>query len=132
MVVERPGTLRLAARSVVEEKKELIAPHKELKTPTVRNTKVRVTPGPNAPQLIRVVRKPYALDVARGKRVALEQMTLVKRERMNVTAELREGLGQLVGPPARPRATDRPRAADRPRPDLSGWLATAMMPPEVP
>lgn len=132
VVVERPGALRIAARSVVVEKKELIKPHKEPRAFAVRVTRVRVTPGPNAPQLIRVVRKPYQLDVARGKRVPLEQMALVKRERMNVTAELRIGLGQLVGPPARPRPTERPRAGDRPRPDLSGWLAMAIQPAEVP
>ena len=132
VVVERPGVLRLAARSVVEVKKALITPHKEPRAFTVRTTKLRITPKPNAPQLIRVVRKPYTLDVARGKRVALEQMALVKRERLNVTAELRQSLGLLTGPPLRPRATDRPRADSRPRPDLSGWLATAMMPAEVP
>lgn len=130
MVVERPGTVRLAERAVVEEKKELIKAHKEPRKFTVRSSKVRVTPQPNAPQLIRVVKKPYSLDVTRGRRVKLEKMSLVKRERMNVTAELREGLGQLVGPPRRARATERPRPGDRPRPDLSGWLATGTMPSE--
>ena len=130
MVVERPGVLRLAERAVVEEKKELVKAHKEPRKFTVRASKARVTPQPNAPQLIRVVRKPYSLDVARGRRVKLEKMTLEKRERMNVTAELKEGLGQVKGPPLRARATDRPKVTDRPRPDLSGWLATGTMPGE--
>lgn len=132
VVVERPQVLRIAERSVVKEKKELIQAHKEPRKFTVRVTKVRVTPQPNAPQLIRIVRKPYTLDLARGKRVPLEKLSLVKRQRMNVTAELREGLGLLVGPPRRARVTDRPRAGERPRPDLSGWLATAPLPAEEP
>ncbi len=42
---------------------------KELRSPTVRMTTRTAEPKPNAPLLIRLVRHPYALDLARGKKV---------------------------------------------------------------
>lgn len=122
VVVERPGALRIAERAVVPEVKELIRPHREPLKIEVRNTKIRVTPEPNAPQLIRIVRKPYALDVVRGKKVKLDKLVLEKRERVQIGAELRLAREE-VKKVERPHPARRPRVGDRPRPDLSGWLA---------
>lgn len=124
VVIERPGTLRIAARAEVPEEKELVKPHREPMKLEVRATKVRVTPEPNAPQLIRIVRKPYAQETVRGKKVKLEQMTLEKRERVQVGEELRAAR-QATRKVERPHPTRRTRPGDRPRPDLSGWLAMA-------
>lgn len=124
LVVERPGTLRLAARAVVPEKKELIHPHREPLKVQVRQTKLRITPEPNAPQLIRIVRKPYRHETSRPSRVTLEQATLEPRTRVDVGAELRAAREEAQRV-ERPHPTRRPRIGDRPRPDLSGWLAMA-------
>jgi hypothetical protein len=130
VVVERRGTLRMAARAIVPEKKELIRAHREPLKVQVRNTKLRITPEPNAPQLIRIVRKPYRQETARPARVPLEQATLEPRSRVDVGEELRAAR-QEAQRVERPHPTRRARVGDRPRPDLSGWLATAPFPEEL-
>ncbi len=127
VVVERPGALRIAARAVVPETRELVRKHREPLKIEVRATKLRVTPGPNAPQLIRIVRKPYTLDAVRGKKVKLDKMVLEKRERVQVGEELRLAREE-VKKVERPHPARRPRVGDRPRPDLHGWLAMAAVP----
>lgn len=130
VVVERPGTQRIAARAVVPEKKELVHKHREPMKISVRNTKIRVTPEPNAPQLIRIVKKPYVQETTRGKKVKLEKMELTKRERVLVGEELRLAR-EAVRKEERPRPTVRTRVGDRPRPDLRGWLAMAAVKKEA-
>ena len=130
MVVERPGARRIAARAVVPEKKELVHKHREPMKISVRNTKIRVTPEPNAPQLIRIVRKPYVQETTRGKKVKLEKMVLTKRERVIVGEELRLAR-DAARMEVRPRPTSRTRVGDRPRPDLHGWLAMAAVKKEA-
>lgn len=123
MVVERPRLLQMAARATVEEKKELVGKHREPFKLTLRNTKLRVTPGPNAPQLIRVVKKPFVLTAVRMQKQPLIKLKLEKVARQPYHQEIVAALQETVRV-ARPRPTARLRAGDRPRPDLSAWLAT--------
>lgn len=65
-------------RKVMEPAPRLFrGPRWELKS---RNIEVRVRPEPNAPQLIRLVRHPYAHDIARPQRVSGREA----RERLTV------------------------------------------------
>lgn len=114
----------MAARAVVPETKELVGKHREPLDVKIRNSKLRITPEPNAPQLIRIVRKPYRHETPRPTRVPLVVATLEPRSRVHVGDEVRAAREEAQRV-ERPHPTCRARIGDRPRPDLSGWLAMA-------
>lgn len=64
----------------------------ELRTVTVRTTRKLTTAGPNAPQLIRLIRTPYALATSRPVRKVLIEPAPPAAERPPFGAATREAL----------------------------------------
>ncbi|MFT5684414.1 MAG: hypothetical protein ACI8RZ_005355 [Myxococcota bacterium] len=90
---------------------------------TVRNIRGMVTPEPNAPQLIRLVRYPFALDRGSFSRSKTTDFSLVRSQRR----PYREGFEAAMELAQRPAwskpSQARQRLQPRPRPSLDAWLA---------
>lgn len=121
MVVERPRTARIAARAEVKERPNLIRAHREPFVLKIKDSSLRVTPGPNAPQLIRLVRYPFALDTVRNAKIPLGVARPEAREKFARVSGMHDAIADTIRP-ARVRATTRIRPTHRPRLRALGWL----------
>ena len=119
---ERAYVARLMDRAKEVERKDPVAQHREPVEYKVRNRRVRLEAGPNAPQLMRVWRNPYEQPTDYFRRGSLgERARPAKRERINVAATLKQARRQER---ARfPKPTDvHPPLMERPRPSADAWL----------
>ncbi len=109
---DSPTAERLFARDAAEPRKELVPARdsKLLPTLTLRRTARLASPTPNAPLLIRIVRRPYALQPGGRRRVRWLAEAPPTFARVSVHAELvaarteRERTHFGVGAGDRPRA----------------------------
>jgi hypothetical protein len=106
-------------------KKELVKPHREPKPHKIRKTYNTVVPEPYAPQLIRLRRSPYALDIGYfrkskgGERAKLEPKL---RERPNVGALVQAA--RRAPRLALPKPSEcRMRVETRSRMSVDSWLS---------
>lgn len=106
------GAAELQAQRRIE--REGLKPREEPKQAPARTGKQRrsqlhCTAGPNAPQMIRLVRTPYALSPSWARRKPYGEIGLPKREQnFDRAAEIAYALEER-GTPKRPGVTDRPR-----------------------
>ncbi len=119
-----PLVTRVAARDRDPGRKEVVGQHREPVDYKVRALSPRVEPGPNCPQLIRLVRSPYALDRGSFQRRSLGDRARVEvRERSDRQAELREARDAGRREPF-PKPTDcHPPIRREALPTIGDWLA---------
>ena len=123
---QRPVVEQVAARDRDISRPDPVSQHREPVEYRIKKRYPPVQAEPNAPQLIRLVRTPFALDKGYFKRVdGGERAKVEKRERMNVGAELLKAreAGRRV---PFPKPTDaHPRIARPARPSLDDYLASS-------
>jgi hypothetical protein len=115
LVPERAFARRVFARGEWEDRKDPVSSHREPVEHKLRDSKLRVEAGPNAPQLMRVWRHPFQLGVTAMVRAPGGDRARVEpRERLDFSeafAALREKEDRSF-----PKATGyRPRLEPRPR-----------------
>lgn len=109
---ESPTTTRLFAREAAEPRRELVPARDSTLLPslTLRRTTRLASPTPNAPLLIRIVRRPYALQPGGRRRVRWLAEAPPRLARVSAHEELvaarsdRERARFSVGAGERPRA----------------------------
>ena len=106
------GTAEMQAQARLE--REGLKPREQPKAAPARTGKQRrsqlhCTAGPNAPQMIRLVRTPYALSPGWARRKPYGEIGMPKRELHFDRAAVIEHAFQERGTPERPSVTERPR-----------------------
>jgi len=122
---------RCVERSYVEEKKELVPPHKAIEPRRVRTSRRRMEITQHAPQLIRLVRHPYRMEKSRMSQVEgmdRARPAPVARERYRVAVEAAFAIDRTV---TLPRPTELHLRPQRPpRLDAGAFLAQRVLAPE--
>lgn len=111
----------LFLRLEIEQRKDPVKPHREPFAFSQREVKRKGDPTPNAPQLIRLVRYPFALNAASFKRDPAVSRKPEARASRPELPRMRDLRGESDRAP-RPRATDRQGLEARPRPSVDAWL----------
>jgi hypothetical protein len=123
----RSHMTRLLSRREREVKRIVDIPSpREPRGSSVRMLRARTEAAPNAPQLIRILRHPYRLDLGYFKRRRAESRGMVIRE---ARQGFRLELEKLLHSPKRVEVfrpvQTRPRLTHRLRPSIDAWLATS-------
>jgi hypothetical protein len=123
--LERPVMEKAARRLARETKKSPVQPHREPKPHKVRTSHNTVQPGAHAPQLIRLRRNPYGLDLG-----YFRKSTGGKRAKIEPGLRKRPNVGELVAASRREPRLSLPKPSEarirletRSRPSIDEWLA---------
>jgi hypothetical protein len=118
-----PIVVRAAERQSREGAPMIELPERyEGKTVKVRNIRRMASPEPNAPQLIRLVRYPFALDRGYFVRTKTTDFSLVRLKRLPYRQGFEAGMAAAERT-AFPKPTEcRVRLQPRERPSVDAWL----------
>jgi hypothetical protein len=122
--MDEAGLVTRTLARLEEDERPALVPEREraVRTGAVKTSGRLASPSPNAPQLFRLVRHPFALDVTRPVRGPSGKQARVVREQQTLE-QLSQRVRRTCVPPREAAVVvDGRRPARAPRPSAAAWL----------